>query len=207
MLDSGRSMSSILLVCTGNICRSAMAQGFLRDLLDRRFDGAGPEVRSAGTNGFEDSPAVPEAVRAAAERGVDISGHRGRRLARRHVLASDLVLGMAAHHAELIVRLVPEAAPRTFTLKELVRLLRALPSAPERAGFSEEAFLARIAQADALRRGSAVGASDQDVPDPLGGSVETFRVVASELDDLCARLVAGLFGSAPARAARAGRAG
>src|SRR2546422_7739588 len=115
-------MARILLVCTGNICRSPMAEGFLRQLLDER--GAGEvEVSSAGVQSWDDSPATPEAVRALQERGIDISDHLAQRLNRSLIEEADLVLGMAGDHRDAVVRIVPGAADRTFTLKEFVQLL------------------------------------------------------------------------------------
>ena len=76
-------MTAILVVCTGNICRSPMAEGFLRDALLRRFGERTPVVSSAGTIGWTGSPASPESVIAAAERGSDIESHRPASSARR----------------------------------------------------------------------------------------------------------------------------
>ena len=73
-------MTSILVICTGNICRSPISEGLLRNALQRRFGPAAPDVSSAGTSGLEGSGAMPESVQAAAELGVDISSHVARRL-------------------------------------------------------------------------------------------------------------------------------
>ena len=62
-------MTSILVVCTGNICRSPIAEGLLRDALVARFGAEAPTVASAGTWGVEGSAATAEAVTAASERG------------------------------------------------------------------------------------------------------------------------------------------
>ncbi len=63
-------MASILLVCTGNICRSPIAEAALRAKLSVRFADRAPHVSSAGVAGWEGSGAAPEAVQAAAERGL-----------------------------------------------------------------------------------------------------------------------------------------
>ena len=60
-------MTSILVVCTGNICRSPIAEGMLRNAIAARFGEAAPDVSSAGTWGVEGAEATPDAVRAAAE--------------------------------------------------------------------------------------------------------------------------------------------
>lgn len=192
-------MASMLVVCTGNVCRSPMAEGFLRSALRRRFGDDAPLVASAGTAGWEGSPAMDESVRAAAEREVDISGHVARRLLKEHVAAADLVVCMAGEHRDAIVRSVPEAAVKTFTLKELVRLLQALPKPGE--GGGSQTLVERIAEADRLRSSGFQGNTyDEDVVDPLGLPLDSFRAVGWELDEWSGRLVDGLFGRVAARA-------
>lgn len=194
-------MGSILVVCTGNVCRSPLAEAFLRHTLESRFPGAAPEVSSAGTSGWEGSPAHPDSVAVARERDVDISSHLARRLVRGMVDEADLVLAMAGEHRDAIAGGVPEAAARTFTLKELVRLLEALPPAPFAERFDLSAIRGRVAEAAELRAGGFEGRPyDEDVSDPLGLPPETFRAVAWDLEEWCDRLVQGLFGKVPARA-------
>src|SRR5205807_2540985 len=104
--------------------------------------------------------------------------------------------------------LVPEAEGRTFTLKELVRLLEALPATPG-PGFAE-----RVVRADELRRSGFEGdPSDEDVADPLGMSLQQFQAVAWEIQEWCGRLSPGralqrpVHGAAVAPAQRRERAG
>jgi protein-tyrosine-phosphatase len=152
-------------------------------------------VSSTGIVGWDGSPAVQEAVRAAKERGSDVSGHRARRLEAPHVEDADLVVGMAGEHREAVVRLMPGAEARTFTLKELVRLLEALP-APQ----SGDSFDDRVRAAHRLRRSGFEGSPyDEDVSDPIGMSIDTFRAIAWDIDEWCTRLAAGLLGKAVAR--------
>jgi protein-tyrosine phosphatase len=194
-------MASILVVCTGNICRSPFAEGLLRQALEARFPEGGPTVASAGTSGWEGSPAHPDTLRAALERDVDLSGHVARHLDRDHLEDADLVLAMAAEHRSAVRRMFPEWADRTFTLKELVRLLEALYPAAPTERFDPDLMRRRVAEADALRRSmGTVQGLDEDVVDPLGLSLETFRAVGWELAEWSDRLVAGLFGKVPARA-------
>ena len=149
--------------------------------------GLGIEVSSAGIVGWEGSPAAPESVRAAAECGIDISRHLARRLEPRDVHEAGVIVCMAAEHRDAVVRLVPQAEHKTFTLKELVRLLDALPATPG------PSFGERVTRADELRRsGFAGNPSDEDVADPLGASLDAFRAVAWELDEWCHRLSPGL---------------
>jgi low molecular weight protein-tyrosine phosphatase len=189
-------MTRVLVVCTGNVCRSPIAEGLLRAAFVERLGDQAPEVASAGTMGWEGSGADPNSIAAAAERGVDISGHVARALASADLGSADLVLAMSSDHAIAAAREAPEAAPRIFTLKELVRLVEALPEP----GAGEE-LGDRVDAADALRdRGFEGNPNDLDVPDPLGMPLQSFRAVAWELEEWCGRLADGLVGRAPARA-------
>jgi protein-tyrosine phosphatase len=179
-------MTSILVVCTGNVCRSPMAEGFLRKALADALGDAAPTVSSAGTAGWEGSEATPEARAAAAELDVDIAGHRARRLRPQMVETADLIVCMAGEHRDATVRAVPTAAERTFTLKELVRLLERVP------GGDPDRFSDRVAAAGALRRDDPEP-GDDDVADPLGLPLDGYRAVAAELDDRCTRLVRAAF--------------
>ncbi|MFN2590959.1 MAG: low molecular weight phosphatase family protein [Actinomycetota bacterium] len=186
-------MLSVLLVCTGNICRSPMAEGLLADRSARLLGGSLRTV-SAGTWARPGQPPMPEAVRAAEERGVDISGLQASALDPNVVDRVDLVLTMTAEHRDEVAHIAPEASSKIFTLKELVELLRRLPQ--PRGTPSREAALERLAAADHLRRSPEARAiGDEDVSDPLGMSFETYRAVAWELEGLVDAFVEGLFGN------------
>jgi protein-tyrosine phosphatase len=190
-------MASILVVCTGNVCRSPMAEGFLRAGLERRFGRAAPSVASAGTGGWEGSRAMAESIEAAAERGVDIASHRGRELRTGELGAADLILAMAHDHRSAILVGAPEVAPKTFTLKEFVRLVEALDPPPDPTEDPTKTLIARVAEADRLRSEGFTGApADEDVADPLGLPVDMFRAVAWELDEWSRRLIAAVYGPA-----------
>ena len=186
-------MTSILVVCTGNICRSPIAEGMVRNALTARFGGSAPAVSSAGTWGVEGAEATPEAVKAAAERGVIIGEHRARRLSTDMASHADLVLVMGTEHRDALGHDL-EVASRTFTLKELVRLLESLPPAPPEAGAA--GLAERVAAADAARRGGFGGNPlDEDVADPIGLPLQSYRAIAWELDEWIVRLIDGLYGA------------
>ncbi len=89
----------ILVVCSGNICRSPMVAEYLRhraaaSALDQLL------VDSAGTLGIEDRPAAPEAVETLREVGLDLSEHRSKGIAEIDLVSSDVVLGMEPAHWE-----------------------------------------------------------------------------------------------------------
>ena len=109
---------------------------------------------------------------------------------------------MAGEHRDAVVAVVPEAAPRTFTLKELVRLLEALPPAPP--VDDPDALVDRVAAAHELRleRRGAQPARRGHRPIRSGCPLDTYRAIAWELDEWTARLVDGLFGAEPGATAR-----
>jgi protein-tyrosine phosphatase len=89
------------MVCTGNICRSPMAEGFLRHSLPPVLQSE-VTVRSAGTHGLHGNRAEPLAVKAASAHGVDISDHRARMLDAPLIRSADLVLAMERFHLDRI---------------------------------------------------------------------------------------------------------
>lgn len=89
----------VLFVCTGNTCRSAMAEGIARGMIVERGV-SDVEVGSAGTAAWDGAPASDGALLVAMEREVDISGHRSRMLTPELTASYDLVLAMGPHHLE-----------------------------------------------------------------------------------------------------------
>lgn len=113
--DLSKPMTKILVVCTGNICRSPMAEGIFRRLL---AGAPGVTVYSAGTHALIGNPATDFAVIAAAENGIDISLHRARMIGKEMVSESSLIFCMEPSHAEWVLEVDPSAHKKTFNLVE-----------------------------------------------------------------------------------------
>jgi protein-tyrosine phosphatase len=99
----GPATYHVLMVCTGNICRSPMAEGLLRAMLPERLKPA-MTVASAGTYAVHGNLAEPLAQRAALVYGVDLSAHRAKMLSKDLLKQADLVLVMEPQHAAIIRR-------------------------------------------------------------------------------------------------------
>jgi protein-tyrosine phosphatase len=93
---------SILVVCTGNICRSPIGERLLRQQLP------GKQVNSAGILGLEGHPAVAAAQAVARRHGVSLEGHIARKVTRNLLQQADLILVMGPEHLRFIATMAPE---------------------------------------------------------------------------------------------------
>jgi protein-tyrosine-phosphatase len=172
----------ILLVCTGNQCRSPMAAALLGAELARR--GIPLTVGSAGmvTDGV---PPPRHAVKVMEARGLDISTHLSRRADEALIGSSGLVLGMTRQHVIDLATLVPDAWDRVFTVAEVLR--RAYAAGPRR---PEESIADYARRLSAGRRRSDVFqlAGSDDVPDPLGARRRDFERVGDRLAEWASAL-------------------
>lgn len=102
---------SILIVCTGNICRSPTGEGVLRDLAAKRGLSERIRVASAGTHDYHvgESP-DPRAVRHASKRGYDLSALRATQVSERDLREYDYILAMDRSHLRILRSIAPQAA-------------------------------------------------------------------------------------------------
>ncbi len=132
-------MKTILFVCTGNICRSPMAEGLFRHAVKGRSDF---EVLSAGVGAVEGLPPSEHAVRALRELGIDISHQRSRMLTSQLVERADYIFGMTHSHVDAIMLLYPQAAEKTFLLREFDETLDSFENdIPDPIGGSYDVYL------------------------------------------------------------------
>lgn len=178
----------ILTVCTGNICRSPLAEQVLRARL-RPLD---VRVSSAGTRAMIDEPMTPEAARIAASLGVapdDSAAHRGRWLSERELATPDLVLAMTREHRKSVVELAPARVRSAFTVREFERLAAGvtdadLRTAADAAGTDPHARLGAALELLNARRGAVAhpaDPADDDVIDPYRRSWETYQRSTAQL--------------------------
>ena len=181
------SRFELVLLCTGNRARSPIAEAFLRDLLAD----LPVRVRSLGTLEVGSAPALPEAIEAAAARGLDISAHRARALAGEDLSGADLVVGFEQRHVVAAVVDGGARRDRVFSLPELVELLELGPA--QRLGEPVERATQAIADAHARRSGQAASGR-AELADPLGQDRRFYRDTVERVRELSTRLALGLFG-------------
>ena len=112
-------MSLILFVCTGNLCRSPMAAGLLRERLTEESLDSRHRVASAGTWGVDGRPAAENAVTVMQERGIDISDHAAQTIRAELVAEADLILTMSREHDAMLRNTWPQYAWKVHRLSEM----------------------------------------------------------------------------------------
>ncbi|ATG50303.1 hypothetical protein CFK38_01270 [Brachybacterium vulturis] len=174
---------SVLVICTGNICRSPVAEALLSDGLESN----GLMIRSAGTHAMLGHPPAPEAI--AYVRGTigDFPHRLGQQLDRSVAQQATLLLTMTEQQRSWVLRTAPRAIRRTFTLLEFARIAQSLP---QNATFSS---LQDLVQAcTPLRRKCLRPGARNSIPDPYGLSPEAYAESFAQVHRACGEIIPAL---------------
>ena len=174
----------ILFVCTGNVCRSPVAERlaatWAREKLAHSPEADMVQIESAGLSTVANRPIDPHTAAALVELGGDPMGFRSREFAPELAENADLVLTMTRDQRRSVLETTPRGLRRTFTLTEAADLL-------QRADLTGLSLLPLTARArelgrrlDAARSGRPTADSD-DVADPIGQSAAVHREVAGQV--------------------------
>lgn len=187
--EPGGRATEVLLVCTANICRSPVAEAFLRHRLAAL--GSDVVVHAAGlhSGGRRADPVVVKMLR---RRGLRLRGRRSTTLTEQLLSSADLVLGMAVEHVQAVVLMAPEKWPRVFTLKELIRRSDAMGG--RRPEETMDDWLARLHSGRNLGELGAFSPQN-DISDPLGRSPAAYESMVNEVEALTRRLADSLAGT------------
>ncbi len=185
----------MLLVCSGNICRSAFGERLGLAYLDDAHRDAAAEIRiaSAGTHAVVGSAMHPDSAVVLEGFGGEPGGFTARQLTDGHVMDADLVLTMTRAHRKTVLALAPRALARTFTLREAADLVRILGDDADlpAGGFADRAraLVREMSNARSRRR---PGEAD-DVADPIGKPIQAHQeagdAIAEALIPVLDRLV------------------
>lgn len=110
----------VLIVCTGNVCRSPMAYGLLRHYLAQKGLDQEVVVETAGTHALDNQPPTRLAQEVMAARGIDITDHRARTATPEMLAQADVILVMSEQQRQTLFHRLPDALPRILLLSELV---------------------------------------------------------------------------------------
>ncbi len=163
-------MQTILFVCTGNTCRSAMAEALLKHMLkENGFEDI--KIMSAGIYAWEGDKASPGAAEVLKEMGIDVAEHNSALLTPELIEEADLVLTMTSNHKRAVLDMCPEAGKKVHTLREYV---------------SDQ-------NGEIHKFRDNRGGADHDIKDPYGQSVDIYRESAKEIEKYLNMLVEKIF--------------
>lgn len=172
----------VCFVCTGNVCRSPLAMGYLNDIT-----GDIPVRAESGGTGANPEVEVPqEILDIASSRGFDLSAHRPRAITVDGINEADLVLTATTEQRSEVLSATPRALKKTFTLKEFARLAELVEWEPVDSFSSAENLVQKCSAfvAEASSRRSQVGRdaeADLDIVDPYLQDAAVYRQTGEEV--------------------------
>lgn len=182
----------ILVVCTGNVCRSPLIERLLRPALRQAFGPGAVAVESAGTGALVDAPMDEQAAGVLRDLGGDPTGFVARHLTEPMVARATLVLTATRAHRAAVVRLHPRALRYTFTVRELAALVELVDAAslPEEPGprLTRLTELAREQRGRLARRDP----EDLDVTDPYRQPDHVYAQMREQVEPAVAALLQAL---------------
>jgi protein-tyrosine-phosphatase len=197
---------TVLFVCTGNVCRSPLAERLGRAHLDVAL---GPEARgfrvcSAGVNAAVGSGMHPDSALVLQGLGGSPAGFTARQFVGGMAVEADLVLTMTRDHREAVLRAAPGALARAFTLREAAGLAEVVGAAAEKGHVPASERARQRVAAWAAARWRRSGSVGDDVPDPIGRPVDVHQQVGEMVADALIPLLGRLTGAGGAVAAGEG---
>lgn len=176
----------ILLVCTGNICRSPMAEQMLRQKLGNQNHIL---TDSAGAFALEGKDMPDEAAASLLRRKYNLSKHSAKQLTADLADQADLILTAEQQHRSDVVRTSPSANRYTFTLKEFANLNRYLEDPLREEPFDKPKDLHDKVRITASTRGYAPVIKDLDLADPYFKPWQAYDETADSLENLLDEVV------------------
>lgn len=188
-----RVTKTILFVCTGNTCRSPLAEGMLRVMAKRR--GIDVEVRSAGVAAVDGASVSRQSLDILRQKGVK-EAFSSSSLSKPVVDRAALILTMTTDHKRAVIQRYPQAVDKTFTLKEYVENdPAALANIREREQLSTElevkkALSQPITESERTRIAQLEREMpNQDIDDPFGGTAADYKRCADDIEACLEKLL------------------
>jgi len=186
---------SILVVCTGNVCRSPYVERRLSDALRS----TGIAVESAGTAALHGRDMEPQVAGLLRQHGGSAEGFSARRLTADMVADADLVLAAAREHRGAAARLHPAALRKAMTLRDLADLLHGVSPQDVVAAGAPGSWVGQVVAVASSRRPVVVARQEGvDLIDPIGQPSRVFRRMADEAEDAL-RVIVPVLSAVPAQ--------
>lgn len=150
----------ILFVCTGNTCRSSMAEGIFKHMM-KNANIENINVSSAGISAYEGDAANEKAIVALNKKGIDITLHKAKLLTKELISESSLILTMTSSHKRMIITALPEHSNNVYALKEFAYIIN----------------------------GEETDSKNLDIADPYGLDYNAYEKTAEEIEEQLQKII------------------